>query len=167
MFKYRDFVRISYYILFVNYYLSVNLSFLLFWSKLYGSALKFQFQLLRRLELRCDINLLKKRFIDINYNFFFSNLLLIHSFFIRKKSILKLVTFYLLRLSFIKFYRGRVQIIGKPAHGQRTRSNANTSKRVNKILRKELHLFIKKKEVVSKKKKQKTIVKKKKKIKKI
>jgi hypothetical protein len=50
-------------------------------------------------------------------------------------NIFDVVRFNMIRLFLIKTFRGRCSILGKPARGQRTRSNASNSYKCNRIIR--------------------------------
>lgn len=50
-------------------------------------------------------------------------------------NIIELLKFNLIRIYLIKTYRGRCHALGKPAHGQRTWSNASNARKCNLIIR--------------------------------
>ena len=50
-------------------------------------------------------------------------------------NIFELIKYNLVRLYLIKTFKGRCHALGKPAHGQRTWSNASTSYKYNKHIR--------------------------------
>lgn len=84
------------------------------------------------LEQRKIINMYLSQIISINNNIF------------------ELIRYTMIRLFLIKTFRGRCYVLGKPAHGQRTWSNASTAYRCNRVIR----LFIqqvKKNNVIEKK----------------
>ena len=135
-----------------------------FIKKLNGVSNYSYIFLLKRFELNALLTDEKFTFNNLSVNEF----KIINIFFARLININNNIFGYfklnLIRLYLTKTYRGRCQAIGKPAHGQRTWSNAWTAYKYNKVIRLFIANTLKKKDdseqiftykIVQKKKKKK------------
>ena len=90
---------------------------------------------LKRFEFLNKKFYLEKNFLDFSLgdrkiiNMYLSQFVSINS------SISSLVRYNIIRLFLIKSFRGKSQALGKPSRGQRTWSNASTSKKTNNVLK--------------------------------
>lgn len=100
-----------------------------------GISFKFKIMFYKRFELNNFVNNKKKQIgipnSDIKkiYNMFIAQNVNVNN------EVFELIRYNVIRLFLIRTYRGRCAALGKPAHGQRTRSNASTSFKKNQTIK--------------------------------
>jgi ribosomal protein S13 len=112
-----------------------NINLITFFDENSGLSKKSKKSFLQRFELNFFLFDKEKTFLHLSLdqrkiiNMYLSQLISINN------SIFELIKYNLIRLYLIKTFRGRCHLLGKPARGQRTWSNASTSYRVNRVIR--------------------------------